>query len=91
MGAWLAILSAAAVNTFTLLRNDRKLFSRDTLSGLSYLFGRHGVISGLTPAFLAYFRRDFHPWQHADGAATRRWQAENARYIQNLHELTPAA
>jgi predicted metal-dependent hydrolase len=87
VGAWLAILSAAALNTFTLLRNDKKLFSWDTLQGLSYLFGRRGVISGLGPAFVAYFRRDFHPWQSADGAPTRRWQSENTRYIQNLHEI----
>jgi predicted metal-dependent hydrolase len=91
VGAWLSILCAAAINTVDLLRKDKKLFSRDTLHGLSYLFGRRGLITGLGPAFVAYFRRDFHPWKDADGTMTRRWQAQNLRYIQNLQEVTAAA
>jgi predicted metal-dependent hydrolase len=89
--SWLFILSASAANTVMLLRKDKKLFSRDILEGLSYLVGRRGLITGLGPAFAAYLRRDFHPWQQADGSTTRRWQDDNTRYIQNLDEVIAVA
>ena len=51
-GAWSLILLISLMNTFTLLRNDKKLFTRDTLSGLEgYLFGRRGLVTGHLPAF----------------------------------------
>jgi predicted metal-dependent hydrolase len=83
IGAWAAILFAALVNTAELLHDDGKLWSLDTLKGLRYLFGRRGLITSLGPAFLGYFRRDFHPWKGADGTLTARWQAQNSKYIQN--------
>ena len=32
--------------------------------GVNFLFGKPGVLRQLWPAYIAYYRRDFHPWQH---------------------------
>jgi len=84
IGAWSAILAAAALNTAVLLWKDGKLLTWDTLRGLGYLLGPRGLLTGLAPGFAAYFGRDFHPWDGADGSTTTRWEADNLRYIRNL-------
>lgn len=84
IGAWALILGAAFLNTGILLWKDKKLFTRDTLRGLGYLFGRHGLITGLGPAFFDYFKPRFHPWKDVDSGSIARWQEQNRRYIQNL-------
>jgi predicted metal-dependent hydrolase len=83
LGAWALILGAALLNTAILLRKDGKLFTRDTLSGLNYLFGWRGLITRLGPSFRDYFRPSFHPWTGVDASTIARWQADNAKYIQN--------
>jgi predicted metal-dependent hydrolase len=80
-GSWSLILWASLQNTLKLLHDDGELWSRDSLAGLAYLFGPRGVVTGLLPAFFAYFDPNFHPWQAADGGVIARWQAENRRYI----------
>jgi predicted metal-dependent hydrolase len=84
VGSWLLILYASLLNTAILLHRDGKLFTRDTLSGLRYLFGRRGLITGLVPAFLEYWKPSFHPWKGVDGSAIRKWEAENRQYVQNI-------
>ncbi len=54
------------LNTCSLLKTDGKLWSlRTWLGGLNFLWGGKpgGVLRKCLPDFLAYFRRDFHPWQ----------------------------
>jgi predicted metal-dependent hydrolase len=87
IGAWALILGASMVNTGVLLHKDKSLFTRDTLTGLGYLFGRRGLVTGLVPGFLAYFSPRFHPWKDVDAGVTSRWQAANERYIVNLDGL----
>jgi predicted metal-dependent hydrolase len=84
LGAWTMILGISLYNTCVLLRRDGRLFTRDTLSGLAYLFGRRGAVTSLWPAFFAYFKPSFHPWKRDDSALIAEWQARNARYITNL-------
>jgi uncharacterized protein len=84
IGSWALILGAALLNTTILLAKDKKLFTRDTLRGIGYLFGRKGLITGLGPAFFDYFKPRFHPWKGVDPSTIARWQAENRKYIQNL-------
>jgi predicted metal-dependent hydrolase len=84
IGSWALILYASLVNTAILLHRDGKLFTRDTLSGLRYLFGRKGLVSGLVPAFLEYCKPNFHPWKGADGSAIEKWKEQNRKYVQNL-------
>lgn len=82
--SWFLILSASLINTASLLKKDGKLFTRDTLRGIAYLFGRKGVVTGLVPAFFAFFNPRFHPWKGADGADIGKWQEQNRRYMRNL-------
>lgn len=84
MISWLLILGASLFNTVRLLIKDRRLFTRDTLSGIGYLFGRKGIVTGLLPAFFSFFNPRFHPWQGADGADIQRWLAGNRKYIRNV-------
>lgn len=81
--AWSMILGISLLNTFGLLKDERQLFTRDTLEGLGYLFGRRGVVTGLLPSFLEFFHPKWHPWQDDNSARIAAWQAANARYIQS--------
>lgn len=80
-GAWFLILSVAVINTFVLLRKDKKLFTRDTLRGFGYLFGRKGVLSGLGPAFFQYLSPRFHPFKHDTSKLIEAWKATDSGYI----------
>jgi uncharacterized protein len=91
IAAWFLIVSIALFNTTLLLHKDGQLFTRDSLRGLAYLFGRRGVLSGLVPAFVHYFAPRFHPWKGASGEDIARWQAANARYITNLDQIEQRA
>ena len=91
IGAWALILGAAFLNTGILLWKDKKLFTRDTWRGLGYLFGRHGLVTGLGPAFFDYFRPRFHPWKGVDSSSIARWQEQNRKYIHNLPTEAAAA
>jgi len=82
-GAWFLIMMISMVNTFALLWKDKKLFQvKDVAKGLWSLFGWKGLVSGMLPAFLQYYRFDFHPWQGDNSGDIARWKAENSRYIQ---------
>jgi predicted metal-dependent hydrolase len=81
--SWLLILFISLVNTFALLRKDKRLWTRDTLAGLAYLFGRRGMVSGLLPAFFAFFRPRFHPWKDDNSAEIQSWLNANQRYVRS--------
>lgn len=52
------------LNTCSLLKTEGKLWSVSTwLGGVNFLWGKPGVLRGCLPEILAYFRKDFHPWQ----------------------------
>jgi predicted metal-dependent hydrolase len=80
--AWGIILAISLVNTFGLLRKDGKLFTRDTLAGLRYLFGRRGVVTGLVPAFFAYLSPKWHPWQEDNSQEIAKWVQHNQCYVE---------
>jgi predicted metal-dependent hydrolase len=88
--AWSLILIISLMNTFTLLRNDKKLFTRDTLSGLRYLFGRRGLVTGLLPAFFEYLSPRFHPWKQDNSAAIVSWLATNQSYLEPSASREPS-
>lgn len=81
--AWLLILGISLVNTFSLLRKDGRLWTRDTLEGLRYLFGRRGMVSGLLPGFFAYLSPRFHPWKSDNSHEIARWLRDNSGYLRN--------
>lgn len=51
------------------------------MGGLNFLWGKPGILRQCLPDFLAYFRKDFHPWQ----------QDNRALLGKNLRELDVAA
>lgn len=85
--SWTLILAISMVNTFSLLRQERALFTWDTARGLWYLFGWRGHLMALVPVFLRYLVPGFHPWKdevQMDPEAIRAWQEANHRYIVKL-------
>ncbi|MFE8072440.1 metal-dependent hydrolase [Marinobacteraceae bacterium S3BR75-40.1] len=65
------------LNTCTMLKAEGKLWSvRTWLSGLNFLWGKPGVIRKSLPAFLSYFRKDFHPWQHDNRKVVEAWKKD---------------
>lgn len=80
--SWSCILAVALFNTLRLLAREGRLFTRDTLHGIPYLFGRKGLVTGLLPAFFSFFKPSFHPWQHTTGDDIARWFSQNEQYLQ---------
>ncbi|MDO6823767.1 metal-dependent hydrolase [Marinobacter sp. 1_MG-2023] len=69
------------LNTCSLLKTDGKLWSlRTWMGGLNFLWGKPGILRQCLPEFLAYFRKDFHPWQYDNRALLEK----------NLRELDAA-
>ncbi len=89
LSSWTHILGISLTNTLMLQHQDGKLLSRDTLRGLWFLLGPRGLVTSLVPPLLRYLAPGFHPWEHAvaNAETVRRWQEQNARYIQNLADV----
>jgi hypothetical protein len=67
------------VNTFYMLRKDKKLWKWSTLkSGCNFLFAKDGVFRGLRSDYLSYFDPDFHPWDDDNRDLLERWQPPKA-------------
>lgn len=56
-----------------LMLNMQELYAQDGLTGRSmvwptvkYLFGKKGIVRGITKGWLAWFTPSFHPWDHDD-------------------------
>ncbi len=90
IGAWALILWLSLLNTHLLLWHDKQLFTRDTLRGYRYLFGRRGLVSAMLPAFFAYFRPGFHPWKADTSQHIRDWEAANGQYVLRREPAEPA-
>ena len=45
------------------------------LRGLNRLYGRHGILTGMLPEFLAWFRPGFHPWDTGMPEKVAAWLA----------------
>jgi predicted metal-dependent hydrolase len=67
-------------------RDAQELLAQEGITGwrahlgqLRYLFGRPGILRRTCPAWLAFFRPGFHPWDHDDRALIARWEAEFAQ------------
>lgn len=88
--AWGIILVLSLMNTVTLLRKDGKLWSRDTLHGLRYLFGRRGLVTGLVPAFFACLSPRWNPWTQDNSHEIARWEQTNQSYVQKPKARSPA-
>ena len=52
------------------LHTNPKVLAR----GLWRLFGWNGIVSGVIPDYLQYFRPGFHPWQEDNSSMIARWK-----------------
>jgi uncharacterized protein len=78
-GATLGLLGAAMVIQWHLLKQDRQHVNvRSWLRGLARYAGPRGYLASVLPAYLRYYRRDFHPWQEDDRALIARAERELA-------------
>lgn len=60
----------------TLMRADGEMRNvRSWARGVWKYWGPAGVFTKLAPAYLAYYRRDFHPWQHDNRALVATWKS----------------
>jgi hypothetical protein len=64
-----------AARTLALLRRDGLLFDRGVwASAARFILGKRGLVRTLGRDFLAFFRRDFHPWDRDDSELVRAWR-----------------
>ncbi len=71
----LGLFVEALARTADLRWKDGVLFERDTWrSARRFLFARGGLLRGHGPAYLAWFRRNFHPDQNDDAALIEAWR-----------------
>ena len=47
-------------------------------NGIDYLFINPGMLRRVFPAWLSFFRKDFHPWQHDNRDLIRAWEQQQA-------------
>jgi predicted metal-dependent hydrolase len=68
-GATLGLISTAMVIQWHLLkREERRPSLGSWLRGIARYAGPKGYLASVLPAYLQYYRRDFHPWQDDDRA-----------------------
>jgi len=76
-------LSHTFIILFDMLKKDKQLFDIvDNTKGLVYLTF---LFAGMTPEFLRYLKRDYHPWDKDNMALIETWYADNQDYIIKNH------
>jgi predicted metal-dependent hydrolase len=62
-------------NVCIMLQKDGKLWSvREWASGFKFLFIKPGMLRRVFPAWLRFFRKDFHPWQDDNRRLIDAWE-----------------
>lgn len=62
-------------NVCIMLQKDGKLWSiREWASGFKFLFIKPGMLRRVFPAWLRFFRKDFHPWQVDNRELIDQWK-----------------
>lgn len=68
---------ATAINQIRFMHADNQLWNIKTWAyGLNKLFGRRGIITGLTGDYLDFFKPGFHPWDHENSALVAYWREQ---------------
>jgi predicted metal-dependent hydrolase len=66
-----------------LMAADKQLFNvKSWLRGTWLCWGPGGYFTSLAPAWLRYFKRDFHPWQQDDTGLIERYEKELLRFAE---------
>jgi len=64
-------------NVCIMLQKDGKLWSvREWASGFKFLFVKPGMLRRVFPAWLRFFRKDFHPWQVDNRQLIDKWERQ---------------
>lgn len=64
-------------NVCIMLQTDGKLWSiREWAAGFKYLFIKPGALRRVFPAWLRFFRKDFHPWQVDNRRLIDEWERQ---------------
>jgi uncharacterized protein len=80
LGATLIFWAKVAEHQVRMMHADGCLWSpREWGRLMWFLYGRPGVMRRIVPAYLAYFRPRFHPWQVDTGALVAEWRAHAPR------------
>jgi predicted metal-dependent hydrolase len=78
----LGLCTSVSVLQYYLLRRDRLADKPGVwLKGLWKLWGPGGLLLPLVPAWLAYFKPDFHPWDIDDSALIERYRQRFDQYV----------
>jgi len=69
-------------NLCIMLKHDGKLWTlREWLGGLKYLFIKPGILRRVFFAYLRFYRKDFHPWQHDNRELIADWEQHYGKTI----------
>jgi predicted metal-dependent hydrolase len=78
--------------TAIMLHRDRQLFKwRTWRSAFSMWWGKDGIGWHTIPHWLAYFKPNFHPWQHDNRELLHRWQQEHASDYRSVQSTPQSA
>jgi hypothetical protein len=65
-------------NLCVMLNHDGRLWSiREWLSGFKYLFIKPGILRRVLLAYLKFYKKDFHPWQHDNRVLIAEWERDS--------------
>ena len=74
--ASLFLMVDVLVGTVHMLRRDGQLWNLGLWrEGWRFLFAKDGILRLIWPAYKAYFRRGFHPWQQDTRSLLATWKA----------------
>lgn len=63
------------------LWRDKKLFKWSSLkSGFRFFWKNPGIFPAIAKDYFAYYRRDFHPWQHDNRELLEAWEDQHDNY-----------
>lgn len=89
--ASLLLAGTTAIYQVRFMANDGQLLNiKSWAFGLNKLFGRKGVITGLVPDYLDFFKRDFHPWDHQNSELVDYWRGRLETELEKLKLLKAA-
>lgn len=89
--ASLLLAGTTTIYQVRFMANDGQLFNiKSWAFGLNKLFGRKGVITGLVPDYLDFFKRDFHPWDHQNSELVDYWRVRLETELEKLKLLKAA-
>jgi predicted metal-dependent hydrolase len=72
-------------NLCIMLKHDGKLWSlSEWLDGFEFLFIRPGILRRVFFAYLGFYRKNFHPWQHDNRELIANWEKSYGKNIPRL-------